>query len=145
LILRFHAVVIQLRERHEGRSTLDVNDEYDVQDLLHALLCLQFDDVRPEEWALSYAGKASRVDFLLKPEQSVIEVKKTRQGLAAKEVGDQLIVDIARYSKMSDCKTLLRMVYDPENRIANPGGLQADLSGSKEGIQVEVIIVPKRY
>jgi hypothetical protein len=138
-------VVIQLRERHGGRSTLDINDEYDLQDLLHALLCLQFDDVRPEEWTPSYAGKGARVDFLLKPEQIVIEVKKTRQGLAVKEIGDQLIVDIARYSQLPDCKTLLCMVYDPENRIANPGGLQADLSGSKEGIQVEVIIVPKRY
>jgi|GEM_PF-1120802 len=145
LILRFHTVSIQLRQRHDSRPTLDVSDEYDVQDLLHALLCLQFDDVRPEEWTPSYAGKSARVDFLLKPEDIVIEVKKTRAGLGAKEVGDQLILDIARYSKMKSCKTLICMVYDPENRIINPGGLESDLSGKKDGLRVEAIIVPKRY
>src|SRR5215472_13480956 len=92
LLLRFHAVVIQLRQRHDGRPTLDVNDEYDVQDLLHALLCLHFDDIRPEEWTPSYAGKSSRVDFLLKREEVVVEIKKTRQGLTERQIGDELIV-----------------------------------------------------
>ncbi len=145
LVFRFHAVVIQLRQRHDNRPTLDVADEYDVQDLLHTLLILEFDDVRPEEWTPSYAGKASRVDFLLKAQQVVIEVKKTRLGLGAKEVGDQLILDIERYSKIADCKTLVCMVYDPENRILNPGGLEADLTGQKGKMKVEVIVVPKRY
>lgn len=145
LILRFHAVVIQLRQRHDNRPTLDVADEYDVQDLLHTLLILEFDDVRPEEWTPSYAGKASRVDFFLKAQQILIEVKKTRIGLGAKEVGDQLILDIERYSKIAASKTLVCMVYDRENRILNPGGLESDLTRQKGGMKVEVIVVPKRY
>ena len=145
LFLRFHSVVVQLRERHDNRPTLDVSDEYDVQDLLHVLLRLYFDDIRTEEWTPSYAGKSSRVDFLLKPEQIVIEVKKTRPGLGAKEIGEQLIVDTVRYSKMDECKKLVCLVYDPENRIANPGGLESDLSGDKDGVFVEVFVVPKQY
>ena len=145
ILSRFHAVVIQLRDRHEDRPTIVVSDEYDVQDLLRALMCVHFDDVRPEEWTPSCAGKSSRVDFLLKSKQIVVEVKKTRQGLGVKEVGDQLILDIARYSKHPDCKTLVCMVYDPENRIQNPGGLEADLSGSSNGMRVEVTVVPKQY
>jgi hypothetical protein len=62
---RFHSVVRQLRERREGRAMLEVTDEYDVQDLFHALLMIHFDDVRKEEWVPSYAGGASRMDFLL--------------------------------------------------------------------------------
>ncbi len=46
---RFPKTVQQLRTRHDSRLPLEVNDEYDVQDLLHALLWLHFDDVRPEE------------------------------------------------------------------------------------------------
>jgi hypothetical protein len=95
---RFHIVVNQLRERHQNRHTLDVSDEYDVQDLLHALLRIFFDDIRPEEWTPSYAGKSARMDFLLKNESIVIEVKKTRDGLSSREVGSQLIEDIHRYS-----------------------------------------------
>jgi len=145
LLLRFHAVTVQLRQRHDRRPTLDVSDEYDVQDLLHALLCLYFGDIRPEEWTPSYAGKSSRVDFLLKREAIVVEVKKTRSGLTEKELGDQLIVDTARYSRMPDCKTLVCFVYDPESRIPNPGGLEADLSGTREKVAVEVLVLPKRY
>src|SRR5439155_9310984 len=69
---RFHIVARQLGHRRQNRPTLEVIDEYDVQDLLHALLRLHFDDIRPEEWTPSYAGKSSRMDFLLKPEQIVI-------------------------------------------------------------------------
>jgi hypothetical protein len=35
-----------------------LKDEYDVQDLLYALLRIFFDDVRPEEWTPSFAGKS---------------------------------------------------------------------------------------
>jgi hypothetical protein len=140
---RFHAVVRQLRSRHEGRPTLDVSDEYDVQDLLHALLVEHFDDVRPEEYTPSYAGSSSRTDFLLRAEEIVIEAKKTRKGLAAKEVGNQLIVDIARYKAHPACKALVCFVYDPEGRISNPRGIEADLeSAGDDQMRVRVFIRP---
>ncbi len=72
---KFHDVARQLRQRHEERNTLEVEDEYDAQDLLHALLRLFFNDIRAEEWTPSYAGGSSRMDFLLKRERIVVEVK----------------------------------------------------------------------
>lgn len=74
---RFHSVARRLLVRHDNRSTLRVEDEYDVQDLLHSLLNLVSDDIREEEWTPSYAGKSLRVDFLLKKERIVVEAKKT--------------------------------------------------------------------
>ena len=139
---RFHLAVRQLRSRHENRPTLDVRDEYDVQDLLHAILRLEFEDVRPEEYTPSYAGKSSRVDFLLKAEQTVIECKKSRLDLGAKEVGSELIEDIARYNAHPDCSSLVCFVYDPEGRIANPRGLEADLSSLGGEPRVVVLIRP---
>lgn len=140
---RFHLVAKQLRSRHDSRPTLDIADEYDVQDLIHSLLRLLFDDIRPEEWTPSYAGSSSRMDFLLKNESIVIEVKKTRIGLGTKELGDQLIVDIERYQKHPSCKTLFCFVYDPEGRIANPQGLERDLSRREDDFIVKVFIAPK--
>ena len=140
---RFHLIARQLRERHDNRATLEVEDEYDTQDLLHALLHWDFDDIRPEEWTPSYAGGSARMDFLLKQEKTVIEVKKTRKGLGAKEVGEQLIIDIQKYQKHPDCKALVCFVYDPEGRIANPRGLENDLNSDKDGFKVRVIIAPK--
>ncbi len=48
-----------------------------VQDHLHALLRLHFDDVREEEWAPSYGGSRTRMDFLPKRERMVVETKMT--------------------------------------------------------------------
>ena len=139
---RFHLVVRQLRDRHENRSTLDIQDEYDVQDLFHSLLQLHFNDIRPEEYTPSYAGKSSRMDFLLKPEHIVIETKKTRKGLGSKELGTQLIEDIERYQTHPDCDTLICFVYDPEGRIANPRGIENDLGRSGTTLVVKVLIRP---
>jgi hypothetical protein len=142
LFARFHLVARQLRERHDGRGTLDVEDEYDTQDLVHSLLHLNFDDIRPEEWTPSYAGGSSRMDFLLKQEKFVIEVKKTRKGLGARELGEQLIIDIQKYKNHPDCKSLICFVYDPEGRIANPRGVENDLKKDTEGLKVRVLITP---
>lgn len=141
ILSRLHRVARQLRNRYNDRPTLDLNDEYDVQDLLHALLKLYFDDIRAEEWTPSYAGKSARMDFLLKKEGIVIEVKKTRRGLSDKEVGDQLIIDVERYKIHPDCRKLICFIYDPEGRIGNPEGLIKDLNDQHEGF-VEVFIEP---
>ena len=140
---RFHLVVRQLRERHEQRATLDVADEYDAQDLFHALLTLFFDDIRKEEWAPSYAGGASRMDFFLPELEAVVEFKKTRPSLSTKQLGEQLIVDIAKYKKHPGCRTLVCVVYDPEGRISNPRGVENDLNSENGEISVRVMIVPK--
>lgn len=139
----FHQAARQLRQRHSNRPTIEIEDEYDVQDLLHAFLRLHFNDVRAEEWTPSYAGSASRMDFLLKKEKIVIEVKKTRKNLGAKEVGEQLMIDIERYTAHPDCETLICFVYDPEGRVANPVGIENDLNRDTDNLKIITIITPK--
>jgi hypothetical protein len=140
---RFHSVSRQLRNRHDNRETLNVDDEYDVQDLLHALLKVDFDDVRTEEWTQSYAGKAARMDFLLKKYKIVIETKRSRKSLTEKQLGDELIIDTQRYKKHTDCKMLFCFVYDPEGWIANPTGIETDLNCDDDSLKVEVLVAPK--
>lgn len=138
---RFHKVVRQLRTRYDNRSTLTIGDEYDVQDLLHALLYLFFDDIRAEEWTPSYAGASARMDFLIKDIQTVIEVKKTRESMSAKELGEQLIVDIKKYKEHPDCKKLVCFVYDPDGFLGNPTGIINDLEKDHKDF-LKVIIEP---
>jgi hypothetical protein len=143
LCSRFHEVVKQIRGRHAGRNTLDVADEYDVQDLMHALLRLFFDDIRDEEWTPSYAGGAARMDFLLPEAMAVLEMKMARKGLGAKEIGEQLIIDIAKYGEHPKCKRLICLVYDPSGFVANPRGIERDLSKKHGELDVEVFIIPR--
>jgi hypothetical protein len=143
IIEKFHSVATQFRNRYDSRPTITINDEYDVQDLMNGLLRINFEDVRKEEYTPSYAGGSTRVDFLLKREKILIEVKKTRATLKDKDIGNQLIVDIAHYKSHPDCKQLICFVYDPDNFVANPRGLEDDLKRlSSEEMLVEVYIRP---
>jgi REase_DpnII-MboI len=142
---RFHTIAIQLTNRRQNRPTLKIGDEYDVQDLLNALLRLYFDDVRPEESTPSFGGGAARMDFLLKREQIVVEAKMTRQDLRDKAISDELIQDVARYKQHAECKRLVCLVYDPKGSLKNPHGLVDDIQTlSSESLQVEVYVVPER-
>lgn len=138
----FHDVVKKLKNRYKNRNTLDVKDEYDVQDLLFAILQMFFKDIRREEWTPSYAGKSSRVDFLLKEEKVVIEVKKTREFMKDKDLGEQLIIDIANYKSHPDCNSLICFVYDPDGRIVNPDGIVKDLEKDNKNF-VKIYINPE--
>jgi REase_DpnII-MboI len=52
-----------LTHRRKGAQALTFSTEYDVQDLLHALLRPWVGDIRPEEFTPSYAGSTTRMDF----------------------------------------------------------------------------------
>jgi hypothetical protein len=139
----FHQGVRQLRDRHAGRPTMDVKDEYDVQDVLHAVLRMLFSDVRAEEASPSFAGAAARLDFLIPEEEAVVEVKRSREGFTGKQLGEELIVDVARYKSHPKCKRLVCFVYDPEGRFPNPRGLENDLNSlSTDEMQVVALIEP---
>ena len=97
LCRRFPLFVTEIGRRHNGRDSIQVADEYDVQDLLRSILHLHFDHVQPEEWNPSYGGVQSRSDLMLKPERIVIETKMTRKSLSQRELVHQLIVDKAQY------------------------------------------------
>lgn len=146
ILNRFHRFANQLK-RHQSKSTIPeivIQNEYDVQDLLHAILRLEFDDVRDEEYTPSYAGSNSRIDFLLKKDQIAVEVKKTSEHLKDKEIGVQLNDDIAKYQHHPNCRTLYCFIYDPQELLSNPDGIENDLTKEVEGLSVKVIICPKR-
>lgn len=125
-----------LTHRRKGAQPLTFGSEYDVQDLLHALLRPWIGDIRAEEFTPSYAGSSTRMDFLLPDYKLVIEMKFVRYSAHVKRIGDELVLDIKHYEKHPDCETLWCVIYDPHHLIANSRGLEGDLSGphkSKEG------------
>ena len=143
LCSRFPLVASQLQSRHGDRTTFHVDDEYDVRDLLHALLILEHDDVKPEVWTPDDAGTRPRTDFLLTLSQIAIAAKMTRRGWGTKELVEELEGDILKYKGHPVCRTLVCFVYDPEGQIDNPRGIENEHSGEKEGLTVRVIIAPK--
>lgn len=134
-----------LTHRRKGTQPLSFGSEYDVQDLLHALLRPWVSDIRPEEFTPSYAGSSTRMDFLLPAHKLVIETKIVRDRVHAKRVGDELIVDIEHYRRHPSCQSLWCVIYDPDQLITNADGLKTDLQGprsSNDGtVHVRVFIL----
>jgi len=140
ILSRFHRFAQQLNHRHDNREAFVIKDEYDVQDLVHALLKLHFDDVRAEDPAPICAGASSRIDFVLKEESIGVEIKKTREGLKDRELGTQLITDKERYKSHHNCKYLVFFIYDPDGYITNPTGLIKDLESQSDEMKTYVVI-----
>ncbi len=122
---------------------LMLRDEYDVQDLLHALLRLHFDDIRPEEWSPSYAGKIDSNGLLVEKEKIVIEVKKTRKGLDSKRLWGGVDNRHRTLPQSLDCHTLVCSFMILKKAHQQPIGLEADLSRNDPDLTVTVIISPK--
>ncbi|MGK4001145.1 hypothetical protein WMF31_00870 [Sorangium sp. So ce1036] len=134
-----------LTHRRKGAASLSFQSEYDIQDLLHALLRPWVADIRPEEFTPSYAGSSTRMDFLLPAYKLVLELKLIRDHTHGRKVGNELIIDIEHYRRHPECDTLWCIVYDPNNFIPNPQGLAGDLEGKRSttdgAIEVRVLIL----
>ncbi len=141
--LRFHAVARQLRLRKDYRTTLEVEDDYDLQDLLCALLKLEFDEVGADEWTPPYAGGSTRTTLLLNGEQIAVVAKKTRSGLTTKELAEQISADARHYSARESCSHLFCFIYDPEGRIGSPTRLESDLTSVSDRHTIHVLVAPK--
>ena len=142
LFSKLPEVIKQLRKRHDDRHTLDVKDEYDLQDLLHSMLKIYFDDIRAEEHTPSHAGTSSIMDFLLLDEKIVVETKMTRSTLKNRKLSSELIEDKEHYKRHPDCEMLYCLVYDPDGYIDNPRGFENDTNEKNENFACKVIIVP---
>ena len=92
-----------------------------------------------------YAGSNSRIDFFLPDVKLAIELKHTRESLNSAKLGEELIVDRARYAERSDVRHLICLVFDYEGRLENPRGLEADISRemTDECTGVTVVIIDR--
>ncbi|MGQ0557461.1 MAG: hypothetical protein ACT4PN_16120 [Nitrospiraceae bacterium] len=141
--LRFHSVARQLRLRKDYRPTLEVDDDHDLQDLLCALLKVEFDEVSTDEWTPPYTGGAPRTTLLVNRDQIAIVAKKTGPGVTTKELADQVAADSAYYRAQGRCATVFCFMYDPEGRIGSPKRLETTLTSVSEHCRVEVLVAPK--
>jgi hypothetical protein len=140
---RFHLITRQLRLRGEYRDTIHVEDQQDVQDLFHALLCLDFEDIEADEWGPSESRETRQITFFVKQGQIGITLKKTKPGQGRTEISNELSLVTQQHSSHLTCKLLFCFIYDPEGRIGNPRGLERDLMKSTQSMHLEVVVAPK--
>lgn len=142
---RFVLVSRSLSVRYNNRETLRLKDEYDAQDLFRSLLKVFFEDVRAEDPVSKYAGGASRIDFVLPTYRLGVELKYARPSMRAKDLGDELTIDIAHYQDHHAISHLICLVFDGSGYIDNPRGIETDLHRDKSdsGLAVTVKIIDR--
>lgn len=132
---RFPQAAARLADRPAGRPGYRIEAEADVRDLLHALLAVEHDDVRPE------ASGPGGADLVLGLEQIVVTVRLAGPGL---DLAGQVASDLDRWRGRAGCRTLVCFVYDPHGQVPDPRGLEAALSRDHETPAVRVLIASPR-
>ena len=141
---KFHSVAKQLERRYNDRDTIKINDEFDVQNLLHSLCVIFFNDIRNEETNPSFADILTRSDFLLSNEKIIIETKFASRN-NFKKLSGEMIQDIPNYKRHPDCTSIFFFIYDPNYLFENRGGLKKDIESlSDENVNVKVYIRPEQ-
>lgn len=147
----FHAATLHLQHRkRKGKrdKSFEIEDEYDVQDLLYALLRPLVPDLEPEDPVQKVAGKGSFLDFRSDELRLIIEAKYCNSAERARALVDECSARINRYGRKVDLDTLVFFIYDPESHLlrSHPN-FERDMEGGykvggSEGFRVEVVINP---
>jgi hypothetical protein len=140
----FHSIALQLKTRKHNKPSFDISDEYDVQDLLQALMMPVYSDIRIDEPTPSFAGKFSKIDFALNGKHIAIEVKIASNTHIEDKISRELLEDIAHYGKNNDINLLICFIYDPNFDLKKRTQLTTDLEQlSTPKLQVRIVIRPK--
>ncbi len=121
-----------LANRGHGRPPFLVESEYDLQDLLFAIVRSVFEDACREEWTPKRAGSAKRMDIVVPAINTVIEAKFVRDARHAKSVADELRVDFECYHDHENCAQLVAICADPNRHIVDSEQFETELSGLRK-------------
>lgn len=118
-----------LSKRKHNRPPFNIENEYDVQDLLYIIVKSIFSDAKFEEFTSKHAGTTKKIDIVLPSINVVIEVKYVRDKNHANSITDEIKIDIESYHVHPNCETLCVLIYDPEKNLIDPKSIMKDLSG----------------
>lgn len=141
LFQNFHKFAKQLKVRQNNAESIIIEDEYALQDFVHAVLRLHFNRVENEFALPTYCGKTSRIDFYLKEERIGIEVKLASETLKEEKLRKQLIEDKEQYLKSGFFDEIVFFVYNPQMTLNKPEVLY-DIEEQTNSCTVTVIVAP---
>lgn len=137
-----YAARILLNRQRKGKISYTIEDEYDVQDLLHALLRAYLKYSVQEDPLPKVSGtRASRADISIEELGILIEIKYVRSPDDQKTIFDDFSRDVLLYTSWPHLKTLLYVIYNSGD-LRDPEALEK-LSGPRatNGKEFDVKIV----
>ncbi|GEM_PF-4421347 len=137
----FPDAVSRMKYRRKGKSTFEINDEYDVQDILYLMLKGAFSTLQYEDPTSKDGPSSTRADFVIRDLNTYIEAKYISTKGREKEIHDECMLDIQKYGSQPDCFKIVFFIYDPNKCIDNQFSFRASLEKNRsvEGKEIEVI------
>lgn len=134
-----------ITNRRKGHVNFEINDEYDVQDLLYLILKATFPNLKDEDPIPKVGGKSTKIDLIIRKENILIEVKMLKKSDRDElKIIEELKIDFESYHECHWLKKLFCFIYDPYKRTRDKSNFN-ELSGiRKKGIHeydVEIILV----
>lgn len=131
-----------LARRRKGKEIFEITDEYDAQDLLHAIVRAYFKYSVNEEPIKKLANtKSTRADFAIEALGAIVELKYVRDPNDQSRIVDELAQDLLYYEQWEPLQILIYVVYNASD-LSDPEALDT-LSGmrGRGGKSYEVYIV----
>ena len=140
-----NAVQKIIKNRRKGHPEFEINDEYDVQDILYVIVKSFFPNMRDEDPIPKVGGKSTKIDLILREEKILIEVKMIKEKDSNEtHFIEDLKVDFESYHKCVWLEKLFCFVYDPFKKtrdISNFNDLNGQRTKGEHNYNVEVIVV----
>lgn len=126
----------------QKRELIAIHDEYDIQDLLYFSLKSVFPEIKYEDDTSNYGGSAKRLDFYLKDEGIIIEVKHIDKA-DDKKYTKQMKEDLQSYHVVNVLIEIIFFIYAPNaiQDINNYNELEGEQTIQGKTFNVKVIVV----
>ena len=128
----FSDLALAFSQRRKGKTTIEVEDEYDIQDILYVALKPSFPDLEREEPTPKDLGSNKRIDLVSASHKIVIELKIVRDKEHAHDVFDEIKIDVQSYHTHPACKELIFFIYDPSKLIQSSRQREREFTGPME-------------
>lgn len=137
----FSEAVSRLRYRRKGKNAVNIDDEYDVQDILYVMMKGPFSTLQYEDPTQKEGPVSAKADFVISDINTYIEAKYIGKKGEEKSVFDECLTDIQKYGSQPDCFKIVFFVYDPNKCIDNQFSFRSALNKSRtiEGKELEVL------
>lgn len=133
-----------IKNRRKDHPNFEIEDEYDVQDILYVILKSVFPNLRDEDAIGKVGAKTTKIDLIIREERILVEVKMIKDKDSNEtHFIEQLKVDIESYHECKWLRKLFCFVYDPYKKtrdISNFNDLNGERTKGEHNFNVEVIL-----
>lgn len=129
ILERFNHAVNRLSRRKRNKERLfTIHDEYDLQDLLYAMMKPLIPDLK-DEVPIEGVASDGRLDLASQDLKLIVELKRTRSAEHGKTVLAECRDRLVKYAAWPFLEKMVFFIFDPDNHIDDPDIVEAQLRG----------------